>query len=109
MPSTPQKARFWYSERQKHCHSLDPELNPDPVLRHCAAMLHELKRYMPEEKETRAFITLPIGGEMVELEYTEMSHDPDYWPNWPDAILLGEADYLNAPIRIEEIGEIGHV
>lgn len=94
-------ARFWYSERQKHVTSLDPELNPDPLFRYCAAMLQELKRYIPEERETRAFVTLPINGEMVELEYTEMSHDPDYWPNWTDAILLGEAEHAN--IRVEEI------
>ena len=87
--------RYWYSTKQSRCWEDAPA-----ALR--ALMLLLEHRYGREPK-TRALVTLSVAGETVELEYTECSQDPAYWPNWDDAVLLGETD--NFPVRIEELAE----
>lgn len=64
-------------------------MEPEVCGQHLADMIRELKAYCPEP-ETRALVTFQVDGETVEMEYTEMTHNPEHRSNWDDAIVLYE-------------------
>lgn len=96
------RVRYWYSEKQANFRNWCPEARRVSELLEAFRILHGL----PEERETRCFVTLPVDGELVECQYTECysGDNPNYWPNWDDAVFLGESeDY--AGVRIEYVTE----
>jgi hypothetical protein len=86
--------RYWYSAKQDRC------MEDAPV--ELKVLMDVLAQKYGREPEYKNYIELPINGEVVEVRYTVCSRDPQYWPNWDDAVLLGSTEGFGK-IRREEV------